>query len=68
MAVAVKIAMPDNVIIGNGYSLFVSAQDTSGSEVATVKISNMAIEVTNLSGGDLASGVFAPVLIRQTGA
>ena len=65
MAKAIKVTMPELVTIGNGYSLFVSAQDTSGNEVATVKINNMAIEVIAEGLGPLDSGVFAPVLLRQ---
>ena len=61
MSVAVKIAMPDNVTIGNGYTLAVSAQDTSGNEVATVKINNMVIEVVALGHGTLDFGPFMMV-------
>lgn len=67
MAQAVKIAMPDNVDVDGGYTLQVSAQDTSGNEVAGVNISAMALEVVATGTGTLASGTFAPVLLRQAG-
>ena len=66
MAVAIRVPMPDDVIIGNGYSLFVSAQDTSGAEVSGVKINNMAIECDALGSGTLDFGPF--MLVPGPGA
>lgn len=61
--------MPDNVDIGQGWTLRVAAlSSTDGSTVSGVKISNMVLEVAAVGSGSLESGVFAPVLLRQAGA
>jgi len=60
----VKVGMPQEVTIGATYTLQVAALDQStGSDVAGVNISNMTIEVENLSGGDLSTGLFTTILI-----
>ena len=64
MAKAIAVAMPQDVDVGEGYTLRIAAIDSaSGSAVSGVKISNMTIEVENMTGGDLTSGVFLPFML-----
>jgi len=59
MAAPMKAAMPDNVDIGDSFTLRVAALDPStGDAVAGVNISNMSIEVDHLTAGSLDFGPF----------
>ena len=66
MAQPITAAIPGDVDIGSAYTLQIAAQNpTTGATVAGVNISGFVIEATAEGSGTLASGLFAPVLIRQ---
>lgn len=63
MPAVVKTNMPSDVDIGQGYTLRIAAlAPADGSTVAGVKISNMTLEVQQLTTGSLESGPFMYVL------
>lgn len=65
MAKSVVTGMPRDIDIGQGYTVRIAALDpATGAAVASVNISTMALEVSALGTGTLASGVFEPVLLR----
>jgi hypothetical protein len=65
MAAPMKTSMPANVDIGATYTLQIAALNpTTGAPVAGVTVSNVMLEVENVAGGDLTSGVFRPILLR----
>lgn len=65
MAAPLDIGMPQNLDVGAGYTLRVTAIDPlSGATVSGVKVTQMVIEATG--SGDLSSGAFTvanPLLI-----
>lgn len=59
MSKAVDLAMPQDLDLGQGYSLRVTALDpTTGALVAGVKVGQVVITATNVAGGDIQSGPF----------
>lgn len=51
--------MPPTLDLGDGYTLRITALDpTTGSQVAGVTVSNLAMEVVNVSGGDTSQLAF----------
>lgn len=60
-------SMPQNLDLGQGYSLRVTALDaTTGNLVAGVKVGQVVITATNVQGGDIQSGPF--LLVPGPGA
>jgi hypothetical protein len=58
--------MPPDLDLTQGYSLRVTALDTSGNLVAGVNVGKTVITVNNLLGGNLSSGPF--LLVAGPGA
>lgn len=69
MAAPQKAAMPPDVDIGASWVVEFAAVDaTTGLDVGGVVVSKAVLEAKNISGGDLTSGIFHPILLRQAGA
>ncbi len=60
MAGVQNAAMPADNDLTQGYSLRVTALDTSGVLVAGVKVGVTVVTVDPLTAGDLTAGTFAP--------
>jgi hypothetical protein len=65
------LPLPPNLQLADSYIVRVTALDpTTGNTVSGVTVSNVALQVDNLSGVDLSSEMFKlvnPVLLRTTG-
>ncbi len=67
MSLPVKAGFPDNMDLADGYVIRFTAVDAStGAVVTAVKVSAASILCTTTGTTELASGVFAPVLLRTS--
>jgi len=63
-----KAAMPPNVALTGDYILRLNALDpTTGAQVAGVTVSDVTIQVVNLTGGPASDLAVMPFLVPQAG-
>lgn len=67
MSQPLEASLPQNLDLGQGYTLRVTALDaTTGNLVAGVKVGQVVITATNVLGGNIESGPF--LLVPGPGA